>query len=79
MVWFPPTQIWAMGRPASQTTFGPQLWMDYDVIFVAVRYRSGVLGFLTLDSDLAPGNLGLRDQHLALQWIQQEVLEGRNI
>ena len=40
---------------------------------VSVEYRLGVLGFLTLESDDAPGNLGLRDQALALDFIKREV------
>ena len=33
----------------------------------------GVLGFLSLEDEIAPGNLGLRDQNLALQWVQKHI------
>lgn len=32
-----------------------------------------VFGWLTLDNNLSPGNLGLRDQLLALQWIDENI------
>lgn len=35
--------------------------------------RLGPLGFFTLESDDAPGNLGLHDQVLALHWVQQNI------
>lgn len=40
---------------------------------MTVNYRLGPLGFLTLENDLAPGNLGLHDQVLALNWVQQHI------
>lgn len=30
-------------------------------------------GFLTLGSTVAPGNMGLQDTVLALQWVQDEI------
>ena len=59
---------------ASPTTFGPELFMDYNVILAAVNYRLGVLGFLTSGDEGAPGNLGLRDQAAALEFIKREAL-----
>ena len=43
------------------------------VILITVNYRLGVLGFLSLEDEIAPGNLGLRDQNLALQWVQKHI------
>ena len=47
--------------------------MDYDVIVVSINYRSGPLGFLSLENDDMPGNLGIRDQILALEWVQENI------
>ncbi len=33
-------------------------------------FRIGVFGFLSLENDLIPGNQGLRDQAMALQWVR---------
>lgn len=46
------------------------------VIFIAMNYRLGALGFLSGPSFQAEGgvpNLGFRDQRLALDWIQQHI------
>lgn len=45
-----------------------------DVIVVSFNYRLGVLGFADMNG-LAPGNLGLHDQRLALQWIRDNIAE----
>ena len=44
--------------------YGPDHLLDEDVVLVTFNYRVGPLGFFTLENDLAPGNLGLRDQVL---------------
>ncbi len=44
-----------------------------DVVLVVPNYRLGPLGFLCLEDDRAPGNLGLRDQSAALRWVRDHV------
>ncbi|NXE53141.1 CHLE Cholinesterase, partial [Casuarius casuarius] len=44
------------------------------VIVVSMNYRTGALGFLALPGNQeAPGNAGLFDQRLALQWVQENI------
>ena len=58
---------------AGPQTFGPQLFMNHRVVLLSFNYRLGPLGFLSTDDDEGPGNLGLRDQSLALQWAKKEA------
>ncbi|KAK3916282.1 Peptidyl-prolyl cis-trans isomerase E [Frankliniella fusca] len=59
----------------SAEEYGPDLFLEQDVVVVTLNYRLGVLGFLYGGPDSgAPGNMGLRDQALALQWVHDNVL-----
>lgn len=42
--------------------YGPEYLIDHDIIVVTINYRLGVFGFLNLDYEMAPGNMGLMDQ-----------------
>ncbi|KAG5882682.1 hypothetical protein JTB14_019683 [Gonioctena quinquepunctata] len=57
------------------TYFGPHYLMSQDIILVAINYRLGVFGFLSLEDQSlgVPGNAGLKDQTLALKWIQKNI------
>lgn len=58
----------------SAGTFGSaKFFMDEDVVFVGANYRLGTLGFLSLEDNVIPGNNGLKDQALALEWVQKEI------
>ncbi|XP_032090372.1 acetylcholinesterase isoform X2 [Thamnophis elegans] len=53
---------------------GRLLAYTQNVILVSLSYRVGAFGFLgLLGSQEAPGNMGLLDQRLALQWIQNNI------
>lgn len=63
-----------MGSNSSKR-FNPKFLMMEDIVFVTTNYRLGILGFLKLN-DLSlgvPGNAGLKDQLLALKWIQKNI------
>ncbi|KAJ2949163.1 hypothetical protein O0L34_g6104 [Tuta absoluta] len=53
--------------------YGPQLLLRHDIIIVTFNYRLGALGFLSLETEEASGNAGLKDMLLALQWINDNV------
>lgn len=52
---------------------GTALVATEDVVVVSVNYRLGVFGFLAAHVEEAPGNMGLHDQALALQWVQDNI------
>lgn len=51
----------------------PDLLLEEDVIIAAVHYRVGLFGFLSTGDSIVPGNNGLKDQILALQWIKNNI------
>ncbi|XP_011306384.1 esterase FE4 [Fopius arisanus] len=53
--------------------FGPDFLLEKDVILVTVNSRLGALGYLNTGDANAPGNAGLKDQVLALNWIQNNI------
>ncbi|KAK9719044.1 Carboxylesterase family [Popillia japonica] len=60
---------------ANDVFAGPEFIMIKDVILVSIHYRLGIFGFINFDDDEAgvPGNLGLKDQVLALKWVKDNI------
>ncbi|XP_014290281.1 esterase FE4 [Halyomorpha halys] len=52
---------------------GPSVLLEKDVVLVTFNYRLGPLGFLSTEDSIVPGNNGLKDQVLALKWIQKNI------
>ncbi|CAF4868922.1 unnamed protein product [Pieris macdunnoughi] len=51
---------------------GPDFLVE-DLVLVTINYRVGILGFLNLEDEAAPGNQGLKDQVLALKWVKRNI------
>jgi len=73
-----PVMVWIHGGAYMSGTgntelYGPEHFMDKDVILVSINYRLSVLGGIYLDGKTVPGNQGMRDQVLALQWVQENI------
>ena len=60
---------------ASTSYFGPDYFMQKDVLIVTFQFRMGVFGFLSLDDPSLniPGNAQFRDHIFALKWIQRNI------
>ncbi|KAM4690422.1 uncharacterized protein WCC33_017807 [Rhinophrynus dorsalis] len=70
--------IYGGGFSSGTTSFVPYdgsiLAYVEDVIVVTINYRVGSFGFLAFpESKDAPGNAGLFDQRLALQWVHENI------
>nr|AJP62555.1 carboxylesterase [Oxya chinensis] len=57
----------------SATNKPPDYFMDHGVLLVTFNYRVSSIGFLSLLNDDIPGNAGLKDQQMALQWVQRNI------
>ncbi|XP_066955571.1 cocaine esterase-like isoform X1 [Macrobrachium rosenbergii] len=53
----------------------PKFLLTKDIILVSIQYRLGVLGFLSTGDPTIPGNFGMKDQSLALRWVQENIRE----
>lgn len=58
----------------SPLLYGPEFFMETgQVILVTIAYRLNVFGFLATGDAASPGNYGLKDQTMALRWINQHI------
>lgn len=57
----------------SAKEFGPEYIIEQDIVMVNINYRLGVLGFLCTDSVNATGDMGLKDQNLAMRWVKDNI------
>nr|CAI5868611.1 unnamed protein product [Callosobruchus analis] len=60
-------------RNSSYAVQPPDLFLDENLVFVMFNYRLGVFGFLSTEDLVLPGNNGLKDQVLALKWVQENI------
>ncbi|ALC44092.1 maker711 [Drosophila busckii] len=52
----------------------PSFMENGSFILVSIRYRLGPLGFLSSEDASLSGNMGLKDQRMALKWIKQHIV-----
>nr|XP_022909047.1 esterase E4-like [Onthophagus taurus] len=60
---------------ARDAIYGPEFLITEDIVLVKLNYRVNMFGFFSLDDPSlgAPGNAGLKDQRLALEWVQKNI------
>ncbi|XP_049825184.1 venom carboxylesterase-6-like isoform X25 [Aethina tumida] len=70
-----PVMVWIYGGTfvSGAGTEDPAYIVDKNVVFVAFNYRLGLFGFISTGDLVAPGNAGLKDQVLALKWVQSNI------
>lgn len=52
----------------------PDLFVERGIVFVTFNHRVGMLGFITLGTPAYSGNMGIKDQQLALKWVYYLLL-----
>ncbi|CAG9859233.1 unnamed protein product, partial [Phyllotreta striolata] len=71
-----PVMFWIHGGGfiyGNGNEYNPHVLLDKDIVLVTSNYRLGPLGFLATGDDVVPGNNGLKDQNLALQWVKKNI------
>ncbi|XP_064115855.1 juvenile hormone esterase-like isoform X2 [Macrobrachium nipponense] len=71
-----PVMVWIHGGGfilGSASDSIPVPLMTEDVVVVTIQYRIGVLGFLSTADSVMSGNYGLKDQVMALRWVQDNI------
>lgn len=58
---------------ANDIMYGSDFLLSEDNIVVTVQYRIGIFGFLNLASGEYTGNMGLKDQQLAMKWVYENI------
>uniref|UniRef100_A0A182JPS1 carboxylesterase n=1 Tax=Anopheles christyi TaxID=43041 RepID=A0A182JPS1_9DIPT len=64
-----------MSGSGSGFFYNPEHFIQQDVLVVTVNYRLGPLGFLSLPAAGITGNAGLKDQLLALKWVNENIAQ----
>lgn len=51
----------------------PHFLLEKEIVFVAINYRLGPLGFLSTQTKEIPGNAGFLDTIMAIKWVKQYI------
>ncbi|XP_053689293.1 esterase B1-like isoform X4 [Sabethes cyaneus] len=73
-----PVMVWIHGGAfcsgsGDPSIYNPEYLVQEEVVVVTLNYRLGPLGFLCLPSVGIYGNMGLKDQRLALKWVHDNI------
>lgn len=60
-------------QKGSSDLYVQEKFIENEIILVTFNYRIGVLGFLSTGDGACPGNFGLKDQVLALEWVRDNI------
>lgn len=62
-----------IANSANDYLSGPDFLMDRKVILVSFNYRLGVFGYLNMDTRDMSGNMGMKDQQMAIEWVHKNI------
>merc|ERR1712227_568988 len=71
-----PVMVWIHGGGftiGSKDLYRMDELLTEDVVYVAMNYRLAALGFMSFGNDVVSGNMGLKDQQLAIQWVRYNI------
>lgn len=57
----------------SSNSYGSDFLINHNVIVITFNYRLGPFGFLSLGTGKYSGNMGLKDQQLVFQWVNENI------
>lgn len=60
-------------NPGDDTLSGPDFLIEHDVILVTFNYRLEAFGFMSLSTPEYSGNMGMKDQLMAIQWVHRNI------
>ncbi|KAE8744567.1 Carboxyl/Cholinesterase 32 [Frankliniella occidentalis] len=64
--------MWSLNN-SSMNEVGPELFVAKDIVVVVINYRLLAFGFMSLNTPLAPGNMGLKDAVLGMRWVRENI------
>ncbi|KYN44869.1 Esterase FE4 [Trachymyrmex septentrionalis] len=64
--------IFVMGSSDSNL-YAPDYLLEQDIILVTLNYRLSALGFFSTTNQVAPGNYGLKDVKMAVEWVHENI------
>lgn len=58
---------------ATQFMNGPNFLLNDNIVFVTLNYRVDMFGFLSTYDEAALGNVGIKDQKVAVEWVRDHI------
>ncbi|XP_031641010.1 esterase B1-like [Contarinia nasturtii] len=61
------------GGSGDDALYGPDFVIENEIILVTLNYRVGIFGFMSLGLPEQSGNMGMKDQQMAMKWIHENI------
>jgi carboxylesterase type B len=62
-----------MSGSGNTDLYGPEHLLKKDIVLVSINHRYSAFGFLSTGDENAPGNQGLKDLVLGLEWVRDNI------